>query len=112
MAIGSVPLLTIPVKATALLTAGRAVTGLGAIPAAAARILGIARTNAAIGETISVDVDGTSPGEAGAAIAVDQALEVDASGRFIPKSSGVTVGRALSSATAAGQLIEVLLIAN
>lgn len=112
MAIGSVPLLTIPVKATAVLTAGRAVTGLGAIPAAGGRTLGVARVNAAVGDVTPVDVDGTTAGEAGAAIAIDQALEVDAQGRFIPKASGVTVGRALSAATAAGQMVEVLLIAN
>lgn len=109
---GSTPLLSLPIVATAALTQARAVSGLGAVPAAAARCLGIARTSAAIGERVTVDVDGTAVGEAGAAIAIDAALELDASGRFITKAAGVTVGRALSATTAAGQMLEVLLIAN
>jgi hypothetical protein len=112
MALGSLPLLTLSVVATTALTQARAVTGLGALPAAGARCLGVARTNAAIGERIPVDVDGTAIVEAGAAIAVDAALELDAAGRAITKASGVTIGRALSSASAAGQMVEVLLIAN
>jgi len=112
MAQGSNPLLTISVIATTALTQARAVTGVGALPAAAGRCLGVARTSGAIGDRVPVDVDGTSIAEAGAAIAVDAALELDATGRFITKASGVTVARALSAATAAGQMIEVLLIAN
>ena len=112
MAQGSTPLLTLSVLATTALTQARAVTGLGALPAAAARCLGIARTNAAISERVSVDVDGTSIAESGAAIAVDAALELDASGRVITKSAGVTIGRALSASTGVGQMIEILLIAN
>lgn len=112
MAQGSTPLLTLSVVATAALTQARAVTGLGAVPAAAARCLGVARTNGAIGDRVTVDVDGTTIAEAGAAVAVDAALELDSSGRFITKASGVTVGRALSAASASGQMIEVLLIAN
>ncbi|MCX7219822.1 MAG: DUF2190 family protein [Burkholderiales bacterium] len=112
MALGATPLLTLSVIATTALTQARAVTGTGALPAAGARCLGIARTNGAIGERIPVDVDGTAVVEAGAAIAVDAALELDATGRVITKASGVTVGRALSAASAAGQMAEVLLIAN
>jgi hypothetical protein len=109
---GSTPLLTLSVVATAALTQARAVSGLGAVPAAAARCLGVARTSAAIGDRIPVDVDGTAVAEAGAAVAVDAALELDSVGRFVTKSAGVTVGRALSAAGAAGVMIEVLLIAN
>lgn len=112
MAQGSIPLMTLSVVATTALTQARAVTGLGALPAAAARCLGIARTSAAIGERVSVDVDGTAIAEAGAAVAIDAALELDASGRVVTKSAGVTVGRALAASTAAGQMIEILLIAN
>ena len=112
MAQGCTPLLTLSLLATTALTQARAVNGLGALPAAAARCLGIARTTAAIGDRVSIDVDGTAIGEAGAAVAVDAALELDALGRFITKSAGVTVGRALSAAGAAGQMIEILLIAN
>jgi hypothetical protein len=112
MAAGKVALLTVPVVATAALTQYRAVTGLGAVPAAAARSLGIATVSAAIGERVGVDVDGTTIAEAGAAFAVDVALELDAAGRVITKAAGVTVGRAMQAAAGAGSLVEILLIAN
>lgn len=112
MAASKVSLLTIPVVATAALTQYRAVTGLGAVPAAAARCLGIATFGAAIGERVSVDVDGTTIAEAGAAFAADVALELDATGRVITKAAGVTMARALQAAAGAGSLVEILLIAN
>lgn len=112
MAIAANSLLVHSVVATAALTQFRAVTGLGAVPAAAARCLGVANTSAAIGERCPVTVEGTVAAESGAVVAVDAALELDASGRFITKSAGVAVGRALSASTGAGQQIEVLLIAN
>ena len=112
MAIGKNTLIVHSLIATGALTQFRAVTGLGAIPAAGGRCLGVAATGGAIGERVPVDIEGTSIGEAGAAVAVDAALELDASGRFITKTAGVAVARALSAASAAGQQIEVLLIAN
>lgn len=112
MAIAYTALLTHSLIATAALTQYRAVTGAGAVPAAGARALGIAAVSGAIGERVPVIIEGTAAAEAGAAVVVDAALEVDASGRFITKASGVAVARALTAATAAGQQIEVLLIAN
>lgn len=112
MAVGKNTLLVHSLIATAALTQFRAVTGAGAIPAAGARVLGVAATGAAIGERVPVDIEGTTIAESGAAVAVDAALEVDSVGRFITKTSGVAVARALSAASAAGQQMEVLLIAN
>lgn len=112
MAGAKITLLAHSLIATAALTQFRAVTGTGAIPAAGARILGVAATGGAIGERVPVDIQGTSIAESGAAVAVDAALEVDSSGRFITKASGVAVARALTAATGAGQQMEVLLIAN
>lgn len=112
MASGSVEILSHSVVATAALTAARAVTAAGALPAAAARCLGFAKFNAAIGERTNVAVLGTTVAEAGAAIAVGAALELDASGRVITKSAGVTVGQALGAAGALGDKIEILLIPN
>lgn len=109
---GSTPLLTLPVTAAAALLANRAVTGVGTVPAAGGRCLGFTRTAAAIGERVPVDVDGTTLAEAGAAIAIDQSLELDAQGRIVPLVSGKPIARALSAATAAGQIVEVLVIAN
>ncbi len=112
MALASNPLLTLSAVATVAIAAGRAVTQSGAIAPAAGRSLGVSRTSAAIGDRFPVDVDGTSIGEAGAAVALEAELEVDAQGRYITKASGKTVARALSAATAAGQMMEILLIAN
>lgn len=108
----SISLLTLTKTATAALVANRFITHAGAVPAAGAAVIGVAKSSAAIGDRVPVDVVGTAIVEAGAAVAVGAALEVDNLGRGITKTSGVTVGRALQAAGAAGDLIEVLLIAN
>lgn len=112
MAVGKNTLLVHSIIAAATITQYRAVTGAGAVPAAGGRILGVAAVGAASGERLPVDIEGTTIAESGAAVAVDAALEVDSLGRFITKSTGVAVARALSSASGAGQQMEVLLIAN
>jgi hypothetical protein len=112
MAVAAYKILTLSVVATAALVQNRAVTGTGAIPAAGTRCLGFADVNAAVGERVSINTLGTAAAEAGAAIAVDALVEVDAQGRVVPKNAGVAVGRALTAATAAGQLVEILLIPN
>lgn len=106
------PILTLPVKATAALTKQRFVTIDGTVPAAAASAFGVARTNAAINEKVAVDNLGSTVVEAGAPIAKGAAVEVGANGKAAPKAAGVTVGRALSAATADGDLFEMFLIPN
>ena len=102
---------SLSVQATAALTANRFITVPGgAVPAAAAGNVGVARTSAAIGDYVSTVLVGTATVEAGAAFAKGASLEVDASGRGITKAAGVTVGRALEASTAAGQMVEVLLL--
>lgn len=112
MAAAAKKVLTLSVVAAAALAQYRAVTGLGAVPAAGARSLGFTDTAAAAGERVAVGAVGSTIAEAGAAFAADVALELDASGRVITKAAGVTVARALQAAGAAGQLVEVLLIPN
>lgn len=112
MAGSAIKLLTLSVVATAALAANRAVTGLGAVPAAGARCAGFTDFPAAIGERVSYGALGTVVAEAGAAFAADVALELDASGRVIAKAAGVAVGRALTAAAGAGSQVEVLLIPN
>jgi hypothetical protein len=107
-----ISILKLTIIATAALTEGRAVTVAGAVPAAAATCLGFADATSAIGEAVNVNVLGTTPAEAGAAIAAGAALELDASGRVITKAAGVTVGRALEAAGALGAFIEIVLIPN
>jgi hypothetical protein len=114
MAAGSIPKLTLGVVATAALTQYRGATVLGAVPAAGANALGIATTGGAIGERVPVAVLGTALAEAGAAISAGAALELDASGRVVTRSTGVTVGRMAPgmTAAAAGDVVEVVLIPN
>lgn len=107
-------LLTLPLVTTGAVAAERFVTHLGAQAGAAANALGVARTAAtASGQTIVVDAVGTAAVEAGAAVAQGDLIQTDASGRAITRTStNPIVGRALQAATAAGDFIEVLLIAN
>jgi hypothetical protein len=108
----NIAILTLTVKAAAALTANRAVTVAGAVPAAGAACIGVTRTAGATGDLVPVDALGTTMAEAGAAVAVGDALEVDNLGRVITLNTGVKVGRALQAASAAGKVIEVVLIPN
>lgn len=108
-------ILTLTVTAAATLSANRGVTGGGAVPAAAASVIGFTRTSGASGDLVPVDVLGTTVAEAGAAIAVGAAVEVDNLGRVITLASGVKVGRMApgqAAAGAAGALVEIVLIPN
>lgn len=114
MASQSISLLALTVTAAGALTAHRFVgTDLNQA-GAGANAYGVARTDAAAGEQVAVDIAGTAVVEAGGAIAAGAAVEVDASGRAVTRSTGVTVGRLApgASAAAAGDLVEVILIAN
>jgi hypothetical protein len=108
----NITILADSVKVTSTITQARFVTKAGAPASAAGRAYGVARTAGAVGDLVPVDVLGTSLVEAGAAVAVDAPVEADSSARAVTKSSGVTLGRALSAAAAAGDIIEVLLIPN
>ena len=108
----SSPTLTLPVVATEALTKFRMVNIAGQVVGAGETSLGVSQCNAAIGEVAPVDALGTTEVEVGAAVALGAALESDATGRAITQDSGEKVGRALKAASAAGQIIEMLLIAN
>ena len=112
MAAGSYEVFVHSVVATAVLTNARAVSALGALPAAAGRSLGIAKFDALVGGRVAVAVTGSTVAEAGAAIPIGSALELDALGRVIVRATGVTVGSALAAAAAAGDRIEIVLIVN
>lgn len=105
--------LTLTVTAGGALTTNRFVTGAGAAPSANGRALGVTRTGAtAAGDLVPVDVLGTALVEASAAIAADAQVATTNDGRAVTFSTGVVVGRALTAASGAGQLVEVLLIPN
>lgn len=82
----------------------------GAHCAAAAKPQGVSQCAAAVGEAVAVDVLGTTIVESGAAVAVGVAVKSDATGRAIAQAgAGEIGGYAVTAATAAGQMIEVLL---
>jgi hypothetical protein len=112
MAASSTNTLVLPVVATAALTQFRAVNIAGAVPAAAATSLGPAMNGGAIGDAVPVVALGTAIAEAGAAVAAGALLETNASGQYITRSAGVTVGRAITAAAAAGDQFEIFLIPN
>lgn len=109
-----ISLLALTVNAAGALNPHRFVGHDGNTAVAAGNALGVARTAAAIGEDLAVDVIGTAIVEAGGAISAGAEIEVGADGVAVTKNAGVTVARIApgESASAAGELIEVLLIAN
>ena len=110
MAASATNSLVLTVTATAALTQFRAATFAGAVPAAAAAGAYPALAGAAIGESVGVVAGGTAIGEAGAAISANALLEVDSVGRYITRSAGAIVGRALTAAGASGDQFELLVI--
>lgn len=91
--------------ANVAVTGGRAVAVVGArvdgnyrfgLPAAGARIDGVASRDKVAGEKVMVFGPGTIvDGEAGAAITAGQNLEVNAAGNFVPVATGTPVARAM-----------------
>jgi len=109
----NISLLTLTVALAGTVTANRFVIPAGTQAGADASTLGVCRVSGVSGDNAPVDVLGTAVVEAGAAISKGASLKSDASGRAITwASSGAKVGIALEAATAAGQMIEVLLIPN
>ncbi|HEX9391484.1 MAG TPA: capsid cement protein [Usitatibacteraceae bacterium] len=110
----SISILALTLVASGAITNGRFVGPAGAQAAAAGNALGVAKTDAAIGDLVAVTVMGTEITEAGAAIAANALVEIDAAGRAVTKAAGVTVGRLApgSAAGAAGDYVEVILFPN
>lgn len=101
-------LMTVTVLAAAALARFRFVTFAGAVPAAGARVMGVAATDFDNGELAGVNTHGELLVEAGAAISAGAEVETDASGRAVTKTTGVAFGVARDAATAAGDIIRVL----
>lgn len=109
----SISILALTIAATTVITANRFVNAIGAQVVADGNAIGVSRVTAAIGEQMPVDVQGTAVVESGAAFAKGATLKVDSLGRAITwVTSGGRVAIALEAATAAGQLVEVLLQDN
>lgn len=106
------PLLSLTVLAAAAIVAERFVTLGGVTATAAGNSLGVSRSSAASGERFAADVIGTAIVTAGEAIAVDDEIEVGATGKAAVLGAGVKVARALEAASGDGERLEVLLIQN
>ncbi len=112
MTIQARPILTLPVRATATLTAHRFATAGGAAATAAGNTLGVTQHDASSGSMCSLTALGTTPVEAGAAITAGSRLEVGTDGKAVTLDEGVAVAVALEAATGDGHKIEVFLIPN
>lgn len=110
----AISLLALTMTASGVITSNRFVTPAGAVAGAGVNAQGVSDTDAAIGDKFAVHTLGTAIVETGAAIAAGALIETDAAGRAITKAAGATVARLAPGevATAAGQLVEVVLIPN
>ena len=109
MAVGSHAVLTETVTLSATATQYRGILMTGAAVSAGGAGYPAA-TGGASGDLIPVVMLGVAIGEAGAEVAVGALLEFDSSGRYITRTSGTIVGRALSGASGAGVQMEVFVI--
>jgi hypothetical protein len=84
------------------------------VASAGADAIGVLQNDpAAAGRAASVAVLGVSKVVAGAAVTAGARVQSDASGRAIAAATGdVVLGRALTAASAAGEVIEVLLLST
>jgi len=111
MAVGEITLLQETVTLSATATQYRGVQVTGAAVSAGGNGYPAA-TGGVSGDSIPLVMLGVAIGEAGAAVTAGALLEFDSSGRFITRSAGAIVGRALSGATGAGVQMEVFVIPN
>lgn len=100
-------ILTGTAVAASALTQNRFVGYTDATPAAGAACKGVAEDSVAIGETVGVKARGWLLVQAGGVVARGAAVETDNQGRAVTLNTGVSLGRALDAATAAGQLIRI-----
>jgi len=106
----AIPNLELTVTADGALIESRAVGFDGAqISTAGAAALGFARSDYADGLQANVIAGGVVTAESGAAVAVGDALELDAQGRVVTQDTGTTVAHALTAATGAGEFARIII---
>lgn len=72
-------------------------------------VLGVSKTDAKPGDAYGVDVIGAIDMIAGAAIAIGQEVQSNASAQPVPKAAGSRAGIALTGAANPGDIVKVLL---
>lgn len=106
----SIPILTLPLTASATVRTERFVTYAGAECGAGVAAAGVSADAGVSGDLIPVVRLGTAVVVCSAAVNAGALVETATDGRAVTRTTGVVVGRALTASTAAGQRIEVLLI--
>lgn len=107
----NIPLGTVGITATATIAQYQPIQASGAAATAAGNAVGFANVAGVSGDRIPTTVIGTAIAVAGAAIAVGALVEVHTTvAQVVTKAAGIAIGRALTAASAAGDLIEVLII--
>ncbi|MFN3328514.1 MAG: DUF2190 family protein [Fervidobacterium pennivorans] len=105
------PLLKISIKASANLENLMRFVGFnGNYAGAGAAALGVLDAATNQGEQAPVITYGVVLVEAGAAISAGQAIESDAQGRAVPRTTGVLLGYALDAASGGGEIIRIKLV--
>lgn len=107
-----IQILTLAMKAAVAITGERFVDATGNVAAAAGNAIGVAESDAKIGDVFPVIALGTAIVSAAGAIAKGAGVEVGANGQAATLAAGKKVGTALQTAVNAGDRIEVLLIPN
>ena len=109
----SIPEDILGLTATAAIAQYQPVQATGAPAVAAGNAMGFATTSAPSGGRVPVAVGLTALAVAGAAITLGAAVEVHTTvTQVVTKAAGIAIGRALTAAGAAGDVIEVWLIPN
>lgn len=113
----SIPVLRLTRTAGETIAAERFVAADGTYPAAGAHALGVTETAAKSGEHIAVMTLGLAVVEAADAITEGALVQTDATGKARPHiaagaGAGKALGRAMTAAATAGDLIQVHLIPN
>jgi hypothetical protein len=101
-----------PITAAGAITANRFINATGTQAGAGENAIGVARVAGVTSNVIPTNIAGVAYVSSGAAVSAGALLESDASGRAITRTSGAILGRAITAAGAADELIKVLLIAN
>lgn len=110
---GNIALLTKSFTAAGTLAQFQPIKADGTAAVAAGNAIGSANISAVAADLYPAVVMGTCLMVAGAAIAAGALVEVHTTvTQVVTKSAGVSIGRALSAAGAAGDFVEVLLIPN
>lgn len=103
------PVATTTVTAAASIDKNLFVGFTGALCASGAKAMGVSQTLTDPGDALPVTYLGIMPVVAGAAVAAGVQVQSDASGRAITLAAGASNGYALDAASAAGDLIRVLI---